>query len=158
MDLTWRKRWTAQGKGRRETTWREPWEKRPQRLYKHLTKAQSTALTLLRTEAIGLNRWLASRRVPGITKDCPCGWHEQTVEHVVLHCPRHDRWPLILRTRSERLQELLGDPTQAGEVARWFIQQGILQQFAVARDIENEDTSEYQPAVQLDQWNGLDTR
>ena len=56
MDLTWAKHWRQQGANRRETTWQEPWAKRPQRLYKYLTKPQSTALFLLRTEVIGLNR------------------------------------------------------------------------------------------------------
>ncbi len=45
-------------RGRSETTWTELWERRPPRLYDGLTKAQATALFLMRTEAIGLNKWL----------------------------------------------------------------------------------------------------
>lgn len=61
-------------------TWRTPWTQDPRKLYAGLSKAESTALFLMRTEVIGLNAWLAAIQVPGVTPTCPpCGWQAQTV-------------------------------------------------------------------------------
>jgi hypothetical protein len=99
--LAWRRRWEgaigALPRRRPATVWNTPWEQDPRKPYAGLSKAQSTALFLLRTEVIGLNAWLAAVQVPDVTPACPCGWPEQTVQHVVLHCPRYNRLDLIQR-------------------------------------------------------------
>jgi hypothetical protein len=141
--MKWEEQWRQYGTNRREATWRETWTKQPRRLYDGCTKAQATALFLMRTEVIGLNKWLTTRHVPGVGKECGCGWHEQTVQHVVLHCPRYNRETLLPRLRSERLAHILEDPTQARTTAEWFIQQNILRQFLVAREIESTDRGKY---------------
>ena len=46
-------------------------------------------VTLVRTGHIGLNAYLARRRVPGKTPKCSCGYRAQTAKHVVMFCPRH---------------------------------------------------------------------
>jgi len=125
---------------------------KPRRLYDTLTKPQATALFLLRTEVIGLNKWLASRLVPGIDKGCPCGWRTQTAEHIVFFCPRYDRTTLAGRLRSESLPTTLGNPATAVHVAKWFIQQRVLQQFSVARDLEEEDRTGYSHVQELSRW------
>ena len=152
LDIKWAKHWKAQGRNKPGTTWSEAWQRRPGRLYDGLTKPQATALFLLRTEAIGLNKWLATRRVPGIDKSCPCGFREQSVYHVIFRCPRHDMIAIRQRLRAEDVATALGDPVSAGQVARWVIQQGILQQFSVARDLEQENRSEYQAVLGLSEW------
>ena len=60
-------------------TWLTPWKQDPRKLYAGLAKAEATALFLIRIEVIGLNTWLASARVPGVTPACQCGWAAQTV-------------------------------------------------------------------------------
>jgi len=81
----WKKRWVRAA----EATWNTPWEMSPLTLYDNLPKHQATALMLLRTEVIGLNAWLASIQVPDVLPRCDCGWHAQTVRHVLLHCPKY---------------------------------------------------------------------
>ena len=50
--------------------WTTLWKQDPCELYAHLTKAESTALFLMRTEIIGLDAWLAAIQVPNITPAC----------------------------------------------------------------------------------------
>src|SRR3954452_21201433 len=76
-------------------------------LYEGLSKAEATALFLMRTEVLGLNAWLASVQVPDILPRCPCGWNAQTVRHVLIHCPLLNRTDLITQTQSESLTEIL---------------------------------------------------
>jgi hypothetical protein len=77
-ELAWRQRWQMKvqklANRRRAAVWNTPWEQNPRKLYAGLTKAQSIALFLIRTEVIGLNAWLAAIQVPNISRACQCGW------------------------------------------------------------------------------------
>jgi hypothetical protein len=121
-----------------------------------VTKHLATALFLLRTEVLGLNAWLASIQVPDILPRCPCGWQAQTVRHihVLLHCPNYasERPRLIAQTRTENLREMLSKPERAMAAAKWFVRQGVLEQFNTAREIEAEDAAQYVPFQELDSW------
>ena len=107
---------------------------------------------LLRTEVIGLNAWLASVGVPGVLPQCDCGWHAQTVRHIMLHCPKYEqqRLDLIRETQSEYLHRILSNTASAHAAARWIVRCGILQQFSVAREIELEDATKYVPLPTLE--------
>jgi hypothetical protein len=152
MNWEWERRWRAAGKDHPEATWNGLWTRHPGRLYNGLTKAQATALFLLRTEVIGLNNWLARRRVPGVDRTCPCGWRDQTVQHVIYHCRRHDRSTLLPLLQTERARVALQCETQAPAIARWLIQQDVLQQFKLANVLEHEETTEYQQVDGLSEW------
>src|SRR5436305_9086369 len=67
-------------------------------LYEGLSKAEATALFLMRTEVLGLNAWLASVQVPDILPRCHYGWNAQTVRHVLMQCPPLNRTELITQT------------------------------------------------------------
>ena len=58
MNWEWERRWRAAGKDHPEATWNGSLTRHPGRLYNELTKAQATALFLLRTEVIRSNRTL----------------------------------------------------------------------------------------------------
>jgi len=153
----WRRRWektigTLPAR-RTATVWNTPWEQDPRKLYAGLSKAQTTALFLLRTEVIGLNAWLASVQVPDITPACPCGWDVQTVQHVMLQCPRHNRLDLIQRCGTERLEQILIRPDCAKHAARWVIRTGVLEQFRVAKEIEEENIGEFRPFEIVERWD-----
>ena len=138
---------------REAAAWQTPWSQDTLKLYSDLPKHQATALFLLRTEVIGLRSWLASVCVPGITPECDaCNWHEQTVRHVLMMCPKYTdaRSLLISRTSSEELEQILSRPDTAQTAARWLVQQGILKQFETARQIEEEDTTDHIPFQPLD--------
>ena len=101
--LQWKGRWEkAALEGGSATVWSTPWKQSPRKLYAGLTKAESTALFLLRTEVLGLNAWLAAIHKPDIYPQCPCGWIAQTVRHILLHCPRYDRTQLLTNCGTER--------------------------------------------------------
>ena len=150
----WRRRWSKAAEGKKATTWRNPWDTKTLPLYEGLPKHQATALFLLRTEVLGLNAWLTSVRVPDILPRCVCGWEAQTVRHVLLHCPdyEHSRPDLIQQTGTEDLQEMLSKPESAKAAARWFARCGVLEQFKVAKEIEEEDATKYMPFQELDSW------
>ena len=134
------------------TTWKNPWAAPTIPLYEGLTKAEQTALFLMRTEVIGLRAWLAAAGVPGITPRCDCGWAAQTVHHILFRCPRYSRRDLIEKCPSERVWEVLNKAESAQAAARWWVQRGILEQFRVAKEIDKEDTGSYQPLRNLEAW------
>ena len=139
-NLEWKRRWLQSARDKEAATWKTPWGQDTIALYSDLPKHQATALFLLRTEVIGLNGWLASINVPGIDAKCDCGWRTQTVRHVLMMCPLHSnaRADLVRRTDSEDVRRMLSTPEKAQATARWFVQQGILRQFDLAREIEKE--------------------
>ena len=47
---------------------------------------------------------------------------------------------------------MLSKPESAKAAARWFVQQGILEQFDTAKEIEAEDASQYMPFQSLESW------
>ena len=80
----------------------------------------------MRIEVIGLNAWLATIQVPNITPACPCGWHAQTVRHILLYYPRHERLGLIQVCGTERIDDILLRPVCAKHAARWLVHAGVL--------------------------------
>jgi hypothetical protein len=152
-DLEWRRRWNQTARNKKAATWKTPWKKSTAALYSNLPKHQATALFLLRTEVIGLNAWLASINVPGVNARCGCGWNTQTVQHVLMMCPLYSsrRADLVSRVNTEEMWRMLSTPEKAQATARWFIQQGILRQFDLAREIEEEDTEEHTPFQPLEE-------
>ena len=152
LDDEWRKRWNTAAKEQRATVWKTEWGEIPLCLYDNMTKAEATALFLMRTEIIGLNCWLASVGVPHKLPHCECGWRAQTVEHVLLHCPRYDTRGLVSLTDTENLQEMLQRPASAKAAARWLISQGVMEQFRAAAETGAKDAGAYTPFQELDEW------
>ena len=70
-----------------------------------MPKHQVLVLFLLRTEVLGLNGWLALINVPGISKECGCGWEKQTVHHILMFCLLYTtrKADLVRRTGSEEM-------------------------------------------------------
>ena len=104
--------------------------------HKGLTKAQSNLLTQARTGHIGLNAYLAQRRVPGVSPACRCGAEAETFDHIILECPQTDRTKLPTeapQTAAELMTALKG--TQAARpLLRWFIQLGRLPEYRLAAE------------------------
>ena len=102
----------------------------------NLTKAQSALATQLRTEKIGLRAFLFSRKVPGITPDCDCGWPRQTAKHIILYCPNVIDRPQMLRDAGTTdYIQLTTHPPAVRVLTRWLIQQRILSQFSLAAEL-----------------------
>lgn len=76
---------TRENNGILVTAQSSKWDTKQHHIHKGLLKAESTVVTLLRMEQIGLNNYVCSRKVPD--HDNPlyeCGWARQTVEHIEL--------------------------------------------------------------------------
>ena len=151
-EIEWQQQWQAKARGKKATTWRTPWDTHTLPLYEGLSKAEATALFLMRVEVIGLNAWLAAVQVPDILPRCQCGWQAQTVRHILIHCPRYNRSRVIQAAQSESLYAILTQPKSARIAAKWLIEQNILQQFGTAKAIDKEDTNGFSPFQDLDRW------
>ncbi|PQE26687.1 reverse transcriptase protein [Rutstroemia sp. NJR-2017a BBW] len=103
------------------------------KLYGRLRKAESSVLFQARTGRIGLRRFLASARVPGIESgECLCGQGLETAEHTLLACadqpPPH--WE-----PGTRFEELVSEAETAAVVARQLIRSGKLRQYSLAAQL-----------------------
>ena len=69
-------------------------------------------------------------------------------------CPLHSsaRAKLVRRTGTEDVRRMLSTPEMAQATARWFVQQGVLQQFNLAREIdeEEEESTPFQPLDEVE--------
>src|SRR5947207_15854565 len=114
-ELEWQRRWRLQARNRKATTWKTPWTQSTLKLYSDMPQHQASALFLLRTEVLGLNGWLAAINVPGIDERCACGWHKQTVQHVLMFCPLHtaSRAQLVIIAGHEDIERMLLTPERS---------------------------------------------
>lgn len=126
------------------TPWGEiharPPDRRNLKLYRGLTKARCSILLQVRSGKTGLAGFLYQRKVPEFTSpDCACGNGVETPKHILVHCPR------FAGSRSDLRQDgrldtgaLLGCPEGTAQLSGWWLRQGILQQFRLARELELE--------------------
>ena len=108
-------------------------------LHSALPRAQSTLLTLLRTEKIGFNDFLAQRDVPNVHPECECGWVRQTPKHIVVRCPLlPGRESLWRAAGTPSYDEAINDPRGAAAITAWLLSNcgpHRLAQFTVAKEI-----------------------
>jgi hypothetical protein len=148
----WQKDWNQYASQRREATWKTEWKLRGQKLYDNLSRAQASIATLLRTEVIGLNDFLARVGVPDIRPDCICGFPRQDVKHIMLHCPNFsNRASMFLQGGSQNLQTILTTNKGIQAATNWVLRQGILEQFRIPRRVmmENITAEFWQPLPKL---------
>ena len=105
----------------------------PKELYAKMTKAMSSLVMQIRTEKIGLNAFLADRRVPGYIPSCGCGWSRQTAKHIIRYCPdwHEQRTNLIGLQSWGNYQKLIETPAEAKIVAQWLQRTELLPQFSL---------------------------
>ena len=72
------------------------------------------------------------------------------MHHVLFYCPVYDQdqADLIREVGSEDMQKVLSGPAFK-VAARWFVRVGALEQFRVAKEIDEEDSNEYTLLPQL---------
>ena len=88
----WGRRWAAETRGRSTYKLTPIPTSKILSLHDKVGKPISSMIIQLRTEKIGLRKFLYSRGVPGIEDEgCGCGLGQQTVMHVLLMCPRFDQ-------------------------------------------------------------------
>lgn len=146
-DNEWKQQWMSHLRNRNlaraATAWKTPWGIPPWKLYEGLSKAEATILFLMRTQVIRLNGWLSSINVPHVIPACTCGWRAQNIRHILLHCPQTTHHRLVALTRTEDIDPMLSCAETAHIAAKWFLQEGILEQFRLTRELTGEDFSRY---------------
>ena len=114
-----------------------------------LSRAKSSILTQLRTQAIGLNDFLTTQNVPNVTPKCDCGWTRQTPKHIVVHClnlsGREQMW-----TKAATLDynEALQTKQGAEAITSWLLSKcnrHRLPQFQVAKELANKQQDTRHP-------------
>ncbi|KJR80391.1 uncharacterized protein SPSK_05228 [Sporothrix schenckii 1099-18] len=105
------------------------------RRHLHLTKAESSLLTQIRTGHIGLRAYLHWRDAVG-SPTCICGTADETPAHVLLSCTATPQkppdWPQTLTDLDRRLQTGL----TARPLLRWLIRSGRLPEYSLAKELE----------------------
>ena len=95
----------------------------------------------LRTEKIGLNDFLFTRRVPDVTSPrCECGERRQTVAHILLRCRAHkDLRNQVFGNLSGRhnLRAILKKPQLATKAIEFIDQTQILGQNGDRRRVDD---------------------
>ena len=98
-----------------------------------ISKATSSLITQIRTEKIGLNAFLADRRVPNRTPKCSCGHQRQTAKHILMYCPNfeEDRKDLYKAAGTRDYSKMLATPRGAKAAANWLQKTNLLPQFSL---------------------------
>uniref|UniRef100_A0A8H7K1V6 Reverse transcriptase domain-containing protein n=1 Tax=Bionectria ochroleuca TaxID=29856 RepID=A0A8H7K1V6_BIOOC len=129
----WQEGWERETRGR--TTFRHT--QKPTRkvlqLHAQLSRRQSSLLTQLRTEKIGLKEFLFNRHAPGITDPkCNCGERWQTVMHVLLQCQKYQRLRRqLLGPFPGSLRRIVNERKSAVKAIKFMEQTQILGQFRI---------------------------
>ena len=132
----WKQAFTKAAQGKTNAAWKTTSSYTGPELREGLTRSESSILTQLRTGNIGLNQYLANRRVPGILPQCRCGHPKETISHFLLFCPDHPGRPQMLAEAGTRdLAALISQKIPAQAVVRWIYREGLLPQFVYARNL-----------------------
>ena len=95
----------------------------------------------MRTEVIGLRKYLRDRRVPDILSGrCECGTGAETVKHILLYCPLEAEARAELRAAIGQpltVGNTIGGPGKKGEsgahaAVKWLLRRGRIPQFALS--------------------------
>ena len=143
----WDRYWEKERQGKQTPIWLPLAKETGASLRKDLPRPVQSIITQLRTHAIGLNGYLARRRVPGISPECECKQAKQSIKHILLFCPLNTqgRAHMLLAAGTSDFNTLLTTKKGVQEAAKWIFQQGILQQFAYAKRMadKTEPTTEW---------------
>ena len=113
----------------------------PFQIHKSLKRAQSSIAMQIRSEHIGLKSCLYRRKVPGVdSPNCLCGYHSQNVKHAIMACPQwaKGRAEVWRKSKSRSFEEMMNSPEDIGRITQWILDQGWLEQFRLAGEVERE--------------------
>jgi exonuclease III len=141
LEASWQRRWSAYiatvPTGRKSLAHKDRNCKIAQ-LYGTLPKAACALVTQIRTEKIGLNAFLADRKVPGFLPYCTCGYHRQTAKHVIMHCPDRDNGREIMfqAAGTHDYGKMLATARGVKAAAKFLQGTGLLSQFQLGIGLE----------------------
>lgn len=149
MIRDWKARWGTAEEARRQRGRHSLPANTPdfssQALKKHegLRKHESSLLTQIRTETIGLNAFLFGCKVPDVMSPlCRCGRASETAAHLILHCTELTDQRRALDEALERplrtcrdLADATREKGTAAIVVRWFLKLERLLEYRLAQRI-----------------------
>ena len=101
-----------------------------------LKKAESAQKTQIRTGKIGLANFIYQRRIPAVTSPaCPCGWHRQTPEHVIMFCRLIDNREKMFCAGTNNYQQLTERSKTLKIFTTWLMKTGLVTQFLLVSKI-----------------------
>ena len=125
----WEKAWTSEKTGRELYAICPKPTKKTLRIHKGLCKAASALIVQMRTEKIGLKKFLHSRKVPGFdSPECPRRRRMQSAKHLLVECLLHTRKRNMI-WEEDRWGEMLTDPKFARKAAQFMKSLGLIDQF-----------------------------
>lgn len=137
----WKQQWdvfmTAQRRGNACAALEGDISAKRLRIHQSMSKPESSLITQMRTERIGLADYLFRRRVPTITSPtCTCGHARQTLRHVLTGCPDHrtNRGRMFIAAGTTDYRRLLSTPKGLKAAANWLMKTNLLTQFSLAAE------------------------
>ena len=137
----WSEAWSREKTGRELHAICPKPTKKVLKLHKGLSKAASTLIVQMRTEKIGLKKFLHFRKVPGFdSPECSCRRGLQSAKHVLTECRKHTSernrtWQEERRKVAfGRIswEEMLTQPKFAKKAAQFMKSLGLIDQFKSA--------------------------
>ena len=98
----------------------------------------SVLATHIRTERIGLQAYLYTRKVPGIeSPDCDCGQGRQTAKHIIMFCPQWNtlRQRIFEGVNAQDYRRLVETSSGLRKSARMLMETGLLGQFSLVKTL-----------------------
>ena len=117
---------------------RSPLTKKILRLRHGLHKAESSLVTHIKAECIGLQAYLYSRKVPGAeSPDCGYGQGRQTAKHILVFCPQWNmlRQRVFEATNVHDYHRVVETPSGLRKSARVLMDTGLLGHFSLAKTL-----------------------
>ena len=134
----WEEVWSREKTGRELYAICPKPTKQTLKIHKSLCKAASALVVQMRTEKIGLKKFLHSRKVPGFdSPECPCRRGVQSAKHVLVECraytgKRNRTWEVDRRKAAfGRIswEEMLTQPKFTKKAAQFMKSLGLIDQF-----------------------------
>ena len=137
----WEMAWTSERTGRELHAICPKPTKKTLEVHRGLGKAASALIVQMRTEKIGLKKFLHSRKVPGFdSPECPCRRGLQSAKHLLVECRLHTQKRNRMWEEDRRKvafgriswEEMLTNPKFVKKAAQFMKSLGLIDQFRSA--------------------------
>jgi hypothetical protein len=111
--------------------------------YGRMTRGEASLALAIRTEKVGLNAYLTTRRVPGYAPGynlTGCEHTSQTAKHVIMYCPSLEtkRWEeggLMDKCGTNDYHQITSSRWRMREAAIWLMRTDLLPQYSLAKEM-----------------------
>ena len=101
-------------------------------------KTKSNLIIQMRTEKIGLAKFLHACKIPGFDhSNCFCEASKQMSEHVLMNCslmPKRNEIWRAMGGEAKKYRRFMSTPRATKALTRWFIKADLLSMFSLAKN------------------------